>query len=278
MMAPLLKPVNRNVLLFNRLFRIDFLTSESGETLVTLIYHKPLNEEWEKEARELQADLSIYIIGRSRKQKCVLSQDFVTEGLTVDGRLYHYQQVESGFTQPNAYINSKMLEWASRCCADYADQSDLMELYCGNGNFTAVLAQHFKKVLATEVSKVSVASAKRNFDLNEIDNVTVVRLSSEEITQALNGDRPFRRLKDVALDAFNFSTVFVDPPRAGLDQGTEALSARFDRILYISCNPLSLIKNLSELTKTHSIEKVAAFDQFPWTDHLETGIFLKRKT
>jgi tRNA (uracil-5-)-methyltransferase len=105
----------------------------------------------------------------------------------------------------------------------------------------------------------------------------VVRLSSEEITQALNGDRPFRRLKDVALDAFNFSTVFVDPPRAGLDQGTEALSARFDRILYISCNPLSLIKNLSELTKTHSIEKVAAFDQFPWTDHLETGIFLKRK-
>lgn len=278
MMTPLLKAVNENELLSKRLFSIEFLTTESGETLVTLIYHKPLNEEWEKEARELQADLSIYIIGRSRKQKCVLSQDFVTEGLTVDGRLYHYQQVESGFTQPNAYINSKMLEWASRCCADYADQSDLLELYCGNGNFTAVLAQHFKKVLATEVSKVSVASAKTNFDLNGIDNVTVVRLSSEEITQALNGDRPFRRLKDVALDAFNFSTVFVDPPRAGLDQGTEALSARFDRILYISCNPLSLIKNLSELTKTHSIEKVAAFDQFPWTDHLETGIFLKRKT
>jgi tRNA (uracil-5-)-methyltransferase len=267
MMTPLLKTVNENELLSKRLFSVEFLTTESGETLVTLIYHKPLNDEWEKEARELQADLSIYIIGRSRKQKCVLSQDFVTEGLTVDGRLYHYQQVESGFTQPNAYINSKMLEWASRCCADY----------CGNGNFTAVLAQHFKKVLATEVSKVSVASAKRNFDLNGIDNVTVVRLSSEEITQALNGDRPFRRLKDVALDEFNFSTVFVDPPRAGLDQGTEALSTRFDRILYISCNPLSLIKNLSELTKTHTIEKVAAFDQFPWTDHLETGIFLKRK-
>ena len=178
MMTPLLKAVNENELLSKRLFSIEFLTTESGETLVTLIYHKPLNEEWEKEARELQADLSIYIIGRSRKQKCVLSQDFVTEGLTVDGRLYHYQQVESGFTQPNAYINSKMLEWASRCCADYADQSDLLELYCGNGNFTAVLAQHFKKVLATEVSKVSVASAKTNFDLNGIDNVTVVRLSS----------------------------------------------------------------------------------------------------
>jgi len=134
MMTPLLKTVNENELLSKRLFSVEFLTTESGETLVTLIYHKPLNEEWEKQARKLQADLSIFIIGRSRKQKCVLSQDFVTEGLTVDGRLYHYQQVESGFTQPNAYINSKMLEWASRCCADYADQSDLLELYCGNGN------------------------------------------------------------------------------------------------------------------------------------------------
>ena len=277
MMRPLLEAINASPIISHRLFSAEFLTTDSGQCLITLIYHKPLDDIWLTEAEALQEQLSVFIIGRSRKQKRVLTQDFVTEHMLVNGREYVYQQVESGFTQPNVGMNTKMLTWASGCCADDNHGSDLLELYCGNGNFTAVLAQHYKRVLATEVSKVSVASANTNFALNNIDNVTIVRLSSEEITQALNGDRPFRRLRDIDLSAFNFSTVFVDPPRSGLDQGTEALVTRFDKILYVSCNPLTLAKNLSVLCKTHNIEKVAAFDQFPWTDHLESGVFLVRK-
>ena len=277
LMHPLLEAINASQILSHRLFSAEFLTTGSGQSLITLIYHKPLDDDWEAEAKILQDQLSIFVIGRSRKQKRVLSQDFVTERISVDGREYRYQQVESGFTQPNVGINADMLTWASACCAEENQDSDLLELYCGNGNFTAVLAQHFKSILATEVSKVSVASAETNFALNEINNVTVVRLSSEEITQALNGDRPFRRLRNIDLSAFNFSTVFVDPPRSGLDQGTEALVARFDKIVYVSCNPKTLMNNLNELCKTHDIVKAAAFDQFPWTEHLETGIFLVRK-
>ncbi|MDC0173190.1 tRNA (uridine(54)-C5)-methyltransferase TrmA [Gammaproteobacteria bacterium] len=277
LMKPLLEAINANHIISHRLFSVEFLTTDSGQSLVTLIYHKPLDDTWQTEAELLQAQLSIFVIGRSRKQKRVLTQDFVTESILVDGRKYLYQQVESGFTQPNVGINANMLTWASACCARNNEKSDLLELYCGNGNFTAVLAQHFKNVLATEVSKVSVLSAETNLALNEINNVIVVRLSSEEITQALNGDRPFRRLRNIDLSAFNFSTVFVDPPRSGLDEGTEDLVARFDKILYVSCNPTTLINNLSELCKTHDIVKVAAFDQFPWTEHLETGVFLVRK-
>lgn len=277
LMSPLLEAINASHIISHRLFSVEFLTTDSGQSLVTLIYHKPLNDTWQTEAEVLQAQLSVYIIGRSRKQKRVLTQDFVTESILVGGREYRYQQVESGFTQPNVSINANMLTWASACCADDNQNADLLELYCGNGNFTVVLAQHFKNILATEVSKVSVASAETNFSLNDIDNITVVRLSSEEITQALNGDRPFRRLRNINLSAFNFSTVFVDPPRSGLDSGTEDLVARFDKILYVSCNPTTLINNLSALCKTHDIVNVAAFDQFPWTDHLETGVFLVRK-
>ncbi len=102
-------------------------------------------------------------------------------------------------------------------------------------------------------------------------------MSSEEFTQALNGDRPFRRLADIDLQGYDFSTIFVDPPRAGLDSETEKLVCRFDNILYISCNPETLANNLSQITKTHSIESVAVFDQFPWTDHLESGVLLRRK-
>ncbi|MDG1818762.1 MAG: tRNA (uridine(54)-C5)-methyltransferase TrmA [Porticoccaceae bacterium] len=280
LMTPLIEAINKSPALSRKLFCAEFLTTLSGEVLVTLIYHRPVDDEWQQAALELQSQLNIMVIGRSRKQKVVLERDYVVEKLSVDGREYSYQQVESGFTQPNAEVNQKMLSWASSCCAseDNSNQNnDLLELYCGNGNFTAVLAQHFKQVLATEISKISVRSAETNFTENKVDNVTVVRMSSEEFTQALNGERPFRRLKDIELDSYNFSTIFVDPPRAGLDDGTLKLAQRFDRILYVSCNPQTLRTNLDRLTETHEIVRTAIFDQFPWTDHLESGVLLVRR-
>jgi len=277
LMPQLLGAINASPVLSQRLFSAEYLTTTSGEALITLIYHRPLDAIWESEALGLQKTLGISIIGRSRKQKIVLTQDYVTEKLRVQGKDYLYQQVESGFTQPNANINVKMLTWASECCSYIAKGTDLLELYCGNGNFTAVLAQHYRQVLATEVSKVSVASAHTNFALNGVGNVTVVRLSSEEVTQALNGDRPFRCLKEIDLGSYNFSTIFVDPPRAGLDDDTLKLVSQFESVLYISCNPETLMRNLEELVKTHEISNVAVFDQFPWTHHLESGVLLKRR-
>ena len=278
LMTPLIDEINSRPILSNRLFSAEFLTTLSGEVLVTLIYHRHLDDEWQQAAEQLQTALGIMLIGRSRKQKLVLERDYVVEKLTVDDREFSYQQVESGFTQPNAKVNEKMLSWASGCCSDHSKGAgDLLELYCGNGNFTAVLAQHFDRVLATEISKISVRSAQTNFRNNAVDNVTVVRMSSEEFTQALNGERPFRRLKDIDLENFNFSTIFVDPPRAGLDDGTLTLAQRFDTILYISCNPETLRNNLDKLTESHSIVRSAIFDQFPWTDHLESGVLLKRR-
>jgi tRNA (uracil-5-)-methyltransferase len=274
-MPLLLQALNSSAILSRKCFSAEFLTTSSGQVLITLIYHRPLDSEWEAQARALQDRLGLSIIGRSRKQKVVLDKDYVTEQLNIEGRNYSYQQVESGFTQPNAGINCQMLEWSSKQLAGSSD--DLLELYCGNGNFTAVLAQHFNQVLATEISKVSVNSALINFAANQVDNVKVVRMSSEEFTQALNKQRPFRRLADIDLESYKFSTIFVDPPRAGLDSETEKLVSRFDNILYISCNPETLASNLSQITQTHNIESVAVFDQFPWTDHLESGVLLKRK-
>ena len=275
LMPRILAAVNASDTLSFKLFSMEYLTTTTDQALITLIYHRQLDEEWQRVATELQSALNIKIIGRSRKQKVVLSDDFVTEKLRVNNREYSYQQVEASFTQPNAEVNQKMLTWASDCLAE--SRGDLVELYCGNGNFTAVLAQHFNQVLATEISKVSVTSATTNFVANNIDNVTIARLSSEEFTQALNRERVFRRLADVDLDSFDFSTIFVDPPRAGLDAGTEKLVTKMDNILYISCNPNTLAENLKQITKTHRVVKAALFDQFPWTHHIESGIYLERR-
>ena len=120
-------------------------------------------------------------------------------------------------------------------------------------------------------------SVSASFGRVQISNIEFARLSSEEFTQALEGTREFRRLADIDLASYNFSTVFVDPPRAGLDEGTCKLIERFERIVYISCNPDTLARDLSTLCQTHTLTALALFDQFPYTHHRECGVVLERK-
>ncbi|WP_422102411.1 tRNA (uridine(54)-C5)-methyltransferase TrmA [Vreelandella sp.] len=259
-----------------RLFQVEFLTTLSGEALVTLIYHRPLGDAWEAEARALETSLGIMIIGRSRKQRLVLTRDHVWERLTVDGRTLHYQQVENSFTQPNADICQTMLSWAKQATYGRQDE-DLVELYCGNGNFTIALAENFRRVLATEISRTSVASANVNLEANGVTNAHVARMSAEEFALALKGEKEGRRVAEMALDEYDFSTVLVDPPRAGLDEQSCHQISEYAQIVYISCNPATLAENLTLLTKTHDIERFALFDQFPFTHHCECGVLLTRR-
>ncbi len=266
---------SNNQALSERLFQVEFLTTLSGEALITLCYHRPLDEAWQVVAEQLAADLQVSIIGRSRGKRTVIGRDYVTEELTVGGRVFTYRQPEGAFTQPNGAVNTHMLNWAYETLGE--QENDLLELYCGNGNFTLPLSTRVPKVLATEISKSSVNAALANLADNQINNIELVRLSAEELTQALNGVREFRRLANIDLDNYKFGTVFVDPPRAGMDSDTCELVRRFDRVLYISCNPETLAQNIRQLSDTHRIAKCALFDQFPWTDHMESGVLLKRK-
>lgn len=261
--------------LARRLFQVEFLATLSGERMVTLVYHRPLDEVWTDAARGLADALGVELIGRSRGQKVVLGRDWLLEAFELDGRLLRYRQPEGGFTQPNAGVNRQMLAWARHQAAPLG--GDLLELYCGNGNFTVALAPLFGRVLATEMSKTSVAAARYNLEVNGVDNVAMVRMASDEISAALARVRPFRRMKDIALDTYRFSTLFVDPPRAGLDEATLALAAGFDNILYISCNPATLRDNVRTLQASHRPVAAALFDQFPYTRHLECGLLLQRR-
>lgn len=275
LMFPLLESIRKVDVLRYRLFQIDFLATQSGELLVTLLYHRPIGEQWQQEAEKLMAEYGIHLMGRARKTRLVLSQDFVTETLQINGQPFHYQQVENSFTQPNARVCEQMVEWAVDTTKGIG--GDLVELYCGNGNFTLPLAGNFSKVIATEISKTSVRSAEYNIELNNVENVKVVRISSEEFSQVLRGEVKKRRMSEIDLDSYQFSTVFVDPPRAGLDADTVQQVQCYDHILYISCNPATLLDNMELLNQTHKIERFALFDQFPYTHHEEVGVFLRRR-
>lgn len=267
--------LNAHEILRHKLFQVEFLTSLKGESLITLIYHKPLGDEWQAAAQSAALHMQTRIIGRSRGQKLALSDDFIYEMFDVAGKVYQYQQLEGSFTQPNGYVCRDMLNWAAKHSADF--DGDLLELYCGNGNFTLPLSRNFNKVLATEVAKTSIYSALHNCALNQINNVTFVRMSAEDMVGALDKVRAYERLKNIELNDYQFSTVFVDPPRSGLDPMTNAFVSRFDNIVYISCNPHTLKENLQQLYQTHQVVRMALFDQFPYTEHRECGVILQRR-
>ncbi len=95
----------------------------------------------------------------------------------------------------------------------------------------------------------------------------------------MRGEREFRRLAELPqpLGSYDLRTLLVDPPRAGLDEHTLAMAREFEAIIYISCNPQTLADNLLLLSQTHWIEHLALFDQFPYTEHMECGVFLRRR-
>ncbi len=275
LMPRLREALLRSDTLRQRSFAVEFLATLSGEMLVTLIYHRKLDADWELAARALASELNIRLIGRSRGQKIVLDRDWVLESFELNGRTLGYKQLEGSFSQPNGEVNRQMLAWA--CARASQLGGDLLELYCGNGNFTIALAPYFEKILATELAKPSVQAAQYNLQANEIGNTALVRMSSDEISAALGEGVAFQRLKEIDLASYRFSTLLVDPPRAGLDPTTLALARDFDNILYISCNPDTLRDNVAALAETHEITAAAAFDQFPYTHHLECGLLLRRR-
>jgi tRNA (uracil-5-)-methyltransferase len=273
-MPKLLALVSSHIELANRLFAVEFLGSTTKDLLVTLIYHKKLEESWNTKAKELEEKLNIKVMGRSRKQKLIISTDTINESLTINNKNFKFAYQEGGFTQPNTNVNIQMIEWVLNNIK--TSSNDLCELYCGGGNFTIPLSTKFNKVLATEISKTSIKSALKNCELNNIDTISFIRMSAEEFVQGLQELRTFNRLKDVNLKDYDFDTIFMDPPRSGLDDTTRNLAKDFEHIIYISCNPETLHRDLTELVKTHEIVKFALFDQFAYTNHIESGVILKK--
>lgn len=270
------------------LFEAKFHTTLAGDALVTLAYHRPLDATWRHAAETLRTDLGLVgLVGRARGQREVVGQAHVTERLAVCGRTLTYKQLEDSFSQSNGGIAQCMLSWAVRAACDAGDdvdgypparQDDLLELYCGSGAFTVALAPCFRAVLATEVSKPATECCRHNLAANGCANVDLGRLSAEELQAALEQRRTFERLQHVDVASLQLGTVLVDPPRAGCGPSVSRFLTRFDRIIYISCNPATMVQDIQLMLPTHTVTRFACFDQFAYTPHVESGALLVRRT
>ena len=274
LMVLILDKINNHTELSSKLFQIEFQSSRNGEAMISLIYHKQLGQDWLNIASIISKEYSISIIGRSKKQVEVIGKDFVTEIYNYSNKTFPLRLYDQCFSQTNPDICDEMLNWVSTY--SQKELGDVMELHCGLGTFTIPLSHISNKVLATENSRPSIKALKLNIDLNKRKNIYFGRLSGRETLEAYRRKRSFRRLDGINLDEFNVETIFLDPPREGLDKNTLEELKNMKNIIYISCGFESFVRDLNELSETHQIVRTAMFDQFPYTDHIESGAILER--
>ena len=213
------------------------------------------------------------------------SQNFIEQNLTAQNLNCEKQSVQDSACENSTPQNLSHEQSAAQnsSCEKHAVRPessaarDLLELYCGHGNFTIPLAAKFNRVLASEISKSSIANARINCELNGVCNAQFVRLSADELMSAFARRREFERLKGIDIFSYDFSHVLIDPPRAGLEPSVIDFIKNFQNLIYISCNPQTLFENLRSLCGTHEVRRFAIFDQFAHTAHIECGVLLKRR-
>lgn len=214
------------------------------------------------------------------------AQNFIEQNLTAQNLDCEKQSLQNSAYEGRAAQNSSHEQSVAQnsSCEKHAVRQessaarDLLELYCGHGNFTIPLAAKFNRVLASEISKSSIANARINCELNGVCNAQFVRLSADELMSAFARQREFERLKGIDIFGYDFSHVLIDPPRAGLEPSVIDFIKNFQNLIYISCNPQTLFENLRSLCATHEVRRFAIFDQFAHTSHIECGVLLRRRS
>ena len=269
LMPILLEQINKSKRIKTKLFQINFRTNNLNEVMATLIYHKEISDDLIDEIKNLSSQLKVKFILRSRNFLFSTSSKYFKSAIKYKNiNLY---QTDNCFYQPNKFL----LDYMIKKVVEFIDDADdILELYCGVGTFTMPISYSCNKILASENNRDSIKCIKIGLDINNILNVTNVRLSDDEVYELLLG-RKFNRTKDINIDKYNFSHVLVDPPRSGLTKKTIEMVGNFKNIIYISCNPETYLRDINFLKK-HKIKKIELFDQFPNTQHLEIVSLLQK--
>ena len=130
-------------------------------------------------------------------------------------------------------------------------------------------------VLAVEINPKLVAAGEENMALNGVTNVHCMCVNAQYFSRNMLGSQTWTSQSNG--QRYNFGAVLVDPPRAGLDDFTRSKVANYPYIMYISCNPQALERDVLQLSRTHTVARFAFFDHFPYTKHVECGALLVRR-
>lgn len=148
-----------------------------------------------------------------------------------------------------------------------SSQEKIFDLYCGVGTLSLEIAKRGGNVIGVEIVDSAIEDARKNAEKNKL-NARFIRGKSEDILEKLEENEKIKADK-----------VLVDPPRKGLDKNLLKFLCKkeYKKIVYISCNPATLARDLGILKEKYRLEKAEIFDLFPNTAHVESVVLMSRK-
>ncbi len=165
----------------------------------------------------------------------------------------------NSFFQVNRNINSKLFNLVT----SFLEKTDnVLDLYCGVGTLSINAAQKANKVLGIEIVENAIKNALINKKINKCDNVEFI---CGDVKKAIT------KIK------MDYNTVIIDPPRSGIDKDSLNLiiDNKFEKIIYIACDPNSLVRDYNLLKDKYDLDKIYLLDMFPNTYHVECVCVLK---
>lgn len=167
-------------------------------------------------------------------------------------------------------VNPVQVEILYQKAIDFAKISKndkVFDAYCGIGTISLIAAKQAQNVIGVEIVKEAIVDAKKNAKLNKINNVEFI---CEDASTALSR---------LVQEGVQFDCVFVDPPRKGLDAKfvDTLLKLKPKKLIYISCEPETLSRDLALLESSYKITEIQPVDMFPMTFHVETIACLRLK-
>ena len=180
---------------------------------------------------------------------------------------YTFKISPMSFYQINPIQTEKLYNRAIQM-AELAGNETIFDLYCGIGTIGIFASKYVKKVYGIEIVPEAIEDAKENARINGIQNIDFFAGDVEKLLPDL------LEKQDVSCDI-----VFFDPPRKGLDVNTinNIINVKPKKIVYISCNPATLVRDLKVFEDTYNIEEIQPVDMFPFTSHTETIAVLNLK-
>ena len=197
------------------------------------------------------------IAGVVINNKKVLNEDFFIDRINN----YLFKVSYDAFFQVNNFIAGIIFD----LIYNYVGEEDkVLDLYCGVGTLSICASSKAKYVLGIEIVENAIKNALINQKMNKRDNLNFILGDVSNAIKKLNR---------------SFDTIIVDPPRKGLDKYTKdyILHSDAEKVIYVSCNPITLVRDLKELSDIYEVSSINLLDMFSFTYHYETLVLLKRK-
>ncbi|MGI6109811.1 MAG: 23S rRNA (uracil(1939)-C(5))-methyltransferase RlmD [Eubacteriaceae bacterium] len=244
-------------------------TNRKGETMLVFVINGRRLPNEQEIISKLSRDkdiVSVYInINREKgnrilgkESRLIYGQEYLTE--TLGGK--QFKLSPSSFFQ----VNTEQTEVLYGLVRDYANVQPgeaLYDLYCGTGTIGIYVADGDTRLTGIEINPEAVADAQENAALNGLTNAEFLAGKAEVIAPELSG-KP--------------DCIILDPPRKGCDESLLKLllELKAPRIVYVSCNPTTLARDLKILAPDYKAEKIQPVDLFPQTGHVETVVLMSR--